>query len=147
MLKPRTNPKRCATLERRLKAVLFAFTLTIFGAQLAGYSNRAEAADVRIPAAGSCNNAQMGFCNEFTGTSYDAKSSRRMCESQKMQYLPASCPSEGRVGSCLVYKGKKTESNYVYYSSYPGTRLRGGATAASAASKQCAQLKGEWRPH
>ena len=136
-----------ASLKRNLRTAFFAFTLTVFGMSLVGCGDRSDAGYNSAPSAGSCNNAPMGFCNEFTGSSYDAKSTRRVCESQKNQFMSGTCPTESRVGACLVYKDKKTESNYVYYASYPGIRLRGGAAAVTEAAKQCVQLKGEWHPN
>ena len=136
-----------ASLKRNLRTAFFVFALTSLGMNLAGCSDRSDAGVNSAPIAGSCNNVAMGFCNEFTGSSYDAKSVRRVCESQKNQFLSGTCSTESRVGACLVYKDKKTESNYVYYASFPGIRLRDGATVVTEAAKQCAQLKGEWHPN
>ncbi len=137
-------PNGCASLKGRRRTTFFIFAMVALGGLLVGYSDRTAAADIRAPSAGSCNNAPMGFCNEFTGSSYKAARVQRSCEMQKVQYLPGACPSEGRVGACVVYKGKNSESNYIYYTNFPGMRLRGGVTVAAEAAKQCVQMKGEW---
>ena len=131
-----------------------AFTLALMAAvlQLAGCgdsgtgSSAGAGSAVAAGLAGSCNNVASGFCNEFTGSSYKPASVQRSCEAQKMLFLSGACPAEGRVGTCLVYKGKSTESYYRYYGNFPGAAVSGGA--ATAAEGQCGRaLKGEWRPH
>ncbi|MEK6696588.1 MAG: hypothetical protein AABY98_05450 [Candidatus Deferrimicrobiota bacterium] len=106
-------------------------------------------ASVATPAtiAGSCNNPASGFCNEFTGSSYKAARVKRACKGQGVVFLAGACPTEGRVGTCLVYKGRNDESRYRYYTNFPGfgTKPKGGV--AAAAESQCAKLKGEWTPN
>ena len=132
------------SLERKLPITIFAFSVMTLGVCLAGYS---ESAKAKAASAGSCNNEKMGFCNEFTGSFYKEASVQRSCATQKVKYVPGACPAKNRVGACLVYKGKDSESNYVYYTNFPGMRLRDGATVTSEAAKQCASLKGEWHPN
>lgn len=93
---------------------------------------------------GSCNNAVGGFCNEFTGSSYKAERVQRVCEGQKMTFLAGLCPTKERVGTCIVYKGKNTESQYRYYAGFPGFGITPTGGVAAEAERQCAKLKGEW---
>lgn len=95
---------------------------------------------------GSCNNTLSGFCNEFTGTAYNAAAVQKSCEQQKMTFIAGPCPAESLVGSCLVYKGQSYESSYRYFANFPGTHLTEG-TAATAAERQCTSLMGEWTPN
>lgn len=107
-------------------------------------------ASVTMPAttAGSCNNTASGFCNEFTGPSYKAERVKRACkERQGVMYLSGACPTEGRIGTCLVYKGKSTESKYRYYTNFPGFGIKPAGGVAVAAENQCTKLKGEWTPN
>ena len=92
--------------------------------------------------AGSCNNAASGFCVEYTGSSY--KDMKTVCEAQKSAFLAGACPSEGRVGSCLVHKGENSESYYRYYTGFPGFGVKPIGGIAAAAESQCTRLKGEW---
>ena len=131
---------------------LFMMMLAAAVAQLAGCSD-GDAGNSTSPSgstpatvAGSCNNAASGFCNEFTGSSYKAASVQRVCDGQKMKFQAGACPTEGRVGSCLVYKGKKTESRYRYYTNFPGFGVTPKGGVAAAAESQCSKLKGEWTP-
>lgn len=65
-----------------------------------------------------------------------------------MMFLSGACPTEGRVGTCLVNKGKSTESRYRYYTSFPGSGIVPAGGAAAAAASQCTRtLKGEWTPN
>jgi hypothetical protein len=98
------------------------------------------------PAAGSCHNAAGGFCNEFSGAAYRAERVRRSCEKQKQAFLPGACPTEGRVGACLVLRGKNTESRYLYYAAFPGYGVKPRDGVAAEAARQCTGLKGEWTP-
>ncbi len=107
--------------------------------------NAAEGAGSRI--AGSCDNAASGFCNEFTGSSYKAANVERSCKGQKMTFLTGACKTEGRVGSCLMYKGKNNESYYRYYKSYPGYGIKPKGGVAAEAERQCAKMKGAWTPN
>lgn len=106
-------------------------------------------ASVTTPAtaAGSCNNTASGFCNEFTGSSYKAAGVERACKRQGVMFLAGACPTEGRVGTCLVYKGKNTESQYRYYTNFPGSGVKPTGGVAAAAESQCTKLKGEWTPN
>ncbi|MBA3006661.1 MAG: hypothetical protein KJ900_08565 [Proteobacteria bacterium] len=97
--------------------------------------------------AGSCNNTASGFCNEFNGSSYKATNVEKSCTRQKMTFLAGTCPTEGRVGSCLMYKGKDNESYFRYYASFPGFGIKPKGGVAAAAEKQCFQMKGEWIPN
>jgi hypothetical protein len=107
--------------------------------------NVAESANAVI--AGSCNNAASGFCNEFTGSSYKAANVERSCSKQKLTYLAGACPTKGRVGSCLVYKGKNNESYYRYYASFPGFGIKPKGGVAEEAKEQCTSMKGLWIPN
>ena len=98
------------------------------------------------PTAGSCDNAASGMCVEYTGAGYTALSMQRVCESQKLAFLAGACPIEGRVGSCLVYKGKRNESHYRYYTGFPGFGIKPKGGVAAAAEEQCTSLKGGWTP-
>lgn len=96
--------------------------------------------------AGSCNNMSGGFCNEFTGIGYDAKSVEENCNKLKAgSFLAGACPTENLVGTCLMYKGQSTESYYRYYANFPGTPSVTAADAAMYAKDQCKDIKGEWR--
>lgn len=97
--------------------------------------------------AGSCNNTAIGFCSEFTGSSYKAVNVEKSCTRQKMTFLTGKCPTEGRVGSCLMYKEENNQSYYRYYTNFPGFGInpKGGVTAA--AEKQSTQMNGEWVPN
>ena len=106
--------------------------------------------DVTIlsPAAGSCNNTSGGFCNEFTGASYKIERVKKSCkEGRGIFYLAGACPTEKLVGKCVVYKGKNTESNYSYYTNFPGYGVKPAGGVAVAAKNQCNKLKGEWIPN
>ena len=107
--------------------------------------NIAESANAAI--AGSCNNTASGFCNEFTGSSYRAANVERSCNKQKMKFLAGVCPTEKRVGSCVVYKGKNSESTYRYYIGFPGFGVKPKGGVAAEAEKQCANMKGQWIPN
>jgi len=107
--------------------------------------NAAESAHAGI--AGSCENTASGFCNEFTGSSYQTANVERSCKRQKMTFLAGACPTAGRVGSCLMYKGKNNESYYRYYSRFPGLGIKPKGGAAAAAEQQCAKMKGAWTPN
>ncbi len=122
-----------------------ALTLLLAALHLAGFRVHGTSSATAAELAGSCNNVASGFCNEFTGSSYQAASVQRTCEGQKMLYLAGACPTEKRVGTCLVYQGKNTESFYRYYANFPGVTVSGGAEAA--AESQCKKLKGEWQSH
>lgn len=97
--------------------------------------------------AGSCNNTASGFCNEFTGYSYKAANVERSCKRQKMTFLTGACPTAGRVGSCVMYKGKNNESYYRYYTGFPGFGIKPKGGVAAEAEKQCANMKGLWIPN
>jgi hypothetical protein len=131
---------------------LFMMMLAAIVAQLAGCSDggagnsTSPSGSTPATVAGSCNNAASGFCNEFTGSSYKAASVQRACDGQKMKFQAGACPTEGRVGSCLVYKGKNTESRYRYYTNFPGFGVTPKGGVAAAAESQCTKLKGEWTP-
>ena len=136
-------PNDCAPLKRDWRTSLLISSLAVFGVFLLGCSARANSAS----SAGGCNNAPMGFCNEFTGSSYKAAAVQRSCEAQKLQFVPGACPAEGRVGACLVYKGKDSESNNVYYSNFPGMQHGDLANVTASAAKQCTRMKGELHPN
>jgi len=97
--------------------------------------------------AGSCNNTASGFCNDFTGSSYKAANVERSCNKQKLTFLAGACPTEKRVGSCVMYKGKNSESYYRYYTSFPGFGIKPKGGVAAEAEKQCAKMKGQWVPN
>ncbi|MDA8178112.1 MAG: hypothetical protein ACYC34_06225 [Desulfobacteria bacterium] len=97
--------------------------------------------------AGSCNNTASGFCNEFTGSSYKAERVKRSCKGQGGAFLAGACPTEGRVGTCRVNKGRNDESLYRYYKNFPGFGVKPKGGVAAAAERQCAKLKGEWTPN
>jgi len=107
--------------------------------------NVAECANSVI--AGSCNNTASGFCNEFTGSSYKAVNVEKSCKRQKTTYLAGACSTQGRVGSCLMYKGKNNESYYRYYTSFPGFGIKPKGGVAAEAEKQCTKMKGKWIPN
>jgi len=88
-------------------------------------------------AAGGRNDPKNGFCNEFGGSSYKAEGGKQA----------GGCPTEGRVGTCLVHKGRGNESRYRYYTDFPGFGVKPKGGAAVAAGRQCAKLKGEWTPN
>jgi len=94
--------------------------------------------------AGSCQNTAGGFCVEYTGADYKAMKMPRICEGQKLVFLTDACPTEGRVGSCLSFKGKNSESTFRYYNGFPGFGVKPVGGVAAAAESQCATLKGEW---
>lgn len=121
--------------------------MALAGATVAMAQGRSLAGIKSATIAGSCNNAASGFCNEFTGSSYKSASAQRVCEGQKMIFLAGACPTEGRVGSCLVYKGKSTESHNRYYTKFPGFGITPTGGVAAAAESQCTKLKGEWTPN
>lgn len=62
-------------LESLIRKIFFILVLIALANLLLGYSERASSATL----AGSCNNAKMGFCNEFTGSSYTAVTIQGMC--------------------------------------------------------------------
>jgi len=107
-----------------------------------------KAANASVTTAGSCNNASSGFCNEFTGSSYKVERVKRSCMAVKgVKYLSGACPTEGRIGTCIVYKGKNTESKYRYYKNFPGFGIKPAGGVTLAAEDQCTKLKGEWIPN
>jgi hypothetical protein len=69
---------------------------------------------------------------------------QRVCEAQQLSFLAGACPTTGRVGSCVVFKGMKSESIYRYYTGFPGVRIKPLGGVAAAATSQCITLKGEW---
>ena len=97
--------------------------------------------------AGSCGNPASGFCNEFTGSSYRAERVERTCKRQGGTFLAGACSTEGRVGTCRVYKGRNDESLYRYYKNFPGFGVKPKGGVAAAAESQCSKLKGEWTPN
>jgi len=97
--------------------------------------------------AGSCNNTAGGFCNDFTGSSYKTANVEKSCKRQMLTFLAGVCPTEGRVGSCLMYKGKNNESYYRYYTSFPGFGIKPKGGVAAEAEKQCTKMKGVWIPN
>jgi len=120
------------------------------GAACASSSGADDAAAAPAKLAGSCSNASAGFCNEFTGASYTPASVERDCKAlgAGIVFLPGACPTDSRVGTCLVRKRSSTESYYRYYASFPGTGTTTPSSAAAAAEKQCTgTLKGEWAPN
>jgi hypothetical protein len=125
---------------------LFIMILTALSLPLTGFgsdsSNSSKARPPKI--AGSCNNTASGFCNEFNGSSYKAAGVERACKGQGLIFLAGACPSEGLVGTCVVYKGKNTESRYRYYTTFPGFGIKPAGGVAAAAESQCTALKGEW---
>jgi hypothetical protein len=127
---------------RPLVALAFFFMLMLAAAvlPLAGCGGGSRSSTI----AGSCNNAASGFCVEYTGSDYKAMKMQRVCEAQKSAFLAGTCPTEGRVGSCLVYKGKNSESYYRYYTGFPGFGVKPKGGVAAAAESQCSRLKGEW---
>ena len=120
---------------------LFPFTVVLF------LSIGSVAESAGPVTAGSCNNRAGGFCNEFTGPSYKAANVEKSCTKQKMAFLAGACPAEGRVGSCIVYKGRNDESSYRYYGSFPGYGVKPKAGVVAEAEKQCSMLKGAWSPN
>ena len=99
---------------------------------------------VHATTAGSCNNAAGGFCNEFNGNSYKADRVEKSCQRQGMKFLSGACPVKEHVGSCTVFKGKNTESQYHYYSNFPGYGVKPKDGVAAEAARQCSRLKGVW---
>ena len=98
--------------------------------------------------AGSCDRPATGNCDEWTGPSWKALKTKRLCESQKGTFLPGSCPVEGRVGTCLRGKGKGDESRLIYYAAFPGYGAKFTLAAVAAQGEdQCTRLmKGVWIP-
>ena len=107
--------------------------------------NAAECANAKL--AGSCDNSASGFCNDFTGAAYKAANVEKSCKKQKLSFRAGACPTEGRVGSCLVYKGKNSESYYRYYKNFPGFGIKPKGGVSAEAQKQYANMKGEWVPN
>ncbi len=135
-----------------LHVVMVLFTVAFLS--LASFadaeSSNTTNTNVATPAtfAGSCNNGARGFCNEFTGSSYKVERVKRSCkEGNGVKYLGGACPTEGRIGTCIVYKGKNTESLYRYYKNFPGYGVKPAGGVAAAAENQCTKLKGEWIPN
>lgn len=94
--------------------------------------------------AGSCNNEAGGFCVEYTGADYQSSRVEKTCTSQKNIFIAGSCPAADRVGTCLVYKGKRSEAYYRYYSGFPGYGVTPKEGVVAAGKEQCAKLKGDW---
>lgn len=93
---------------------------------------------------GSCETTATGFCIDY-GADFKGATLERLCKSQKGEYSAGVCPAEGRVGSCLVNKGKKSVSTYRYYAGFPGFGVTPEGGAAAAAEEQCVKsIKGEW---
>ena len=93
---------------------------------------------------GSCNTTATGFCVDY-GADYKGLTLEKLCKSQKGEYSAGACPVEGRAGSCLVNKGKKTAAIYRYYPAFPGYGVSLGDGVAAAAQEQCEKsIKGEW---
>jgi len=128
--------------SRMQKSLLVALLAAVFS-----FSSWSVAASANSTIAGSCNNTAGGFCNEFTGSSYKAARVEKSCYRQNMAFLAGACPTKERVGSCLVYKGKNSESIYRYYNTFPGFGIKPKGGVAAEAEKQCAKLKGEWTPN
>ena len=96
--------------------------------------------------AGSCNSEANGFCVEYTGADYQLSRVEKSCASQKTAFIAGPCPAADRVGTCLVYKGKRSEAYYRYYSGFPGYGVTPKEGVVAAGKEQCAQLKGDWIP-
>ncbi len=110
---------------------------------LAGCSGSGGASDESI-IVGSCNTPATGFCVDY-GADYKTATLDRLCKSQKGDYSVAACPAEGRAGSCLVNKGKKSVATYRYYAGFPGYGVTPEGGAAAAAQEQCVKsIRGEW---
>jgi hypothetical protein len=75
---------------------------------------------------------------------YKADKVQTSCQRQGMKFLPGACPAQGRVGTCTVYKGKNTESQYRYYNNFPGYGIKPKDGVAAEAARQCGKLKGVW---
>jgi hypothetical protein len=103
--------------------------------------------NVQASIAGSCNNTAGGFCNEFTGSAYKTEKVQKSCQRQNMTFLAGSCPSTKQVGTCIVYQGKNSESQYHYYNNFPGYGIKPKEGVAGAAERQCGKLKGAWSPN
>lgn len=100
--------------------------------------------NVHASSAGSCNNKSGGFCNEFTGSAYKAEKVQKSCQRQNMTFTADNCPSPKQVGTCVIYQGKNTESQYRYYNNFPGYGIKPKEGVAAAAERQCDKLKGKW---
>jgi len=140
----------CPAVTRTIAyvSVLLLLFILLPPTNFACASSKISSITIPAPTAGSCNNATSGFCNEFTGSSYKIERVKKSCkEGQGVMYLVGSCPTEKRVGTCIVYKGKNTESNYRYYSNFPGYGIKPVGGVAVAAETQCTKLKGEWIPN
>lgn len=132
-----------------LVMLLGALACTSCSSSSSGADN-ADAAAAPATLAGSCNNAGSGFCNEFTGSGYTAAGVEKDCNAlgAGIVFLPAACPTDSRVGTCLVRKGTSTESYYRYYANFPGGGTATPTSAAAAGEKQCTgTLKGGWTPN
>lgn len=126
-----------------MQTLLHLFVLAV----LLSFPSWSFAGNPNILFAGSCNNTASGFCNEFTGSSYKSANVEKSCTRQKNTFLAGTCPTEGLVGSCLMYKGKNNESYYRYYANFPGSGIKPKGGVAPEAEKQCARMKGEWIPN
>ncbi len=125
-------------------SVLAAAVLPLAGCG-GGTSSPATAGVTTPTIAGSCNSPASGFCNEFTGASYKPAGVERACKRPGVEFLAGACPTEGQVGTCLVFKGQNTESYYRYYTGFPGSGVTPAGGAAAEAERQCTRsLKGEW---
>ena len=129
-------------MQKLFHASVLVAILSFSGWSFAGSPNNSNAV-----IAGSCNNTASGFCNEFTGASYKSANVEKSCKRQKMKFLAGACPTEDMVGSCLMYKGKSSESSYRYYPGFPGFGIKPKSGVVAEAERQCVKMKGEWIPH
>ncbi len=105
-------------------------------------SSQSPAASTNI--AGSRQNEAGGFCVEYTGADYQSARVEKTCTSQKNAFIAGACPAGGRVGTCVVYKGKRSEASYRYYSGFPGYGITPKEGVVVASQDQCGKLKGAW---
>ncbi len=98
--------------------------------------------------AGSCYVEATGNCSEWLGSDWARLTMDRLCVSQKGSFTAgAACPTTNLVGSCLRDRGKKSESRFFFYTSFPGYGVKLTPDAvAEAGNEQCTKfMKGEWR--
>lgn len=130
-------------MRRHSKTVTASF-LTITSSLLMASCSGSGGASSEDLIVGSCNTTATGICIDY-GEKYEGLTLERLCKSQKGEYSAGACPVEGRAGSCLVRKDKKSDATYRYYSGFPGYGVALGDGVAAVAKEQCVNsIKGEW---
>jgi len=91
------------------------------------------------PQAGSCLTQAIGVCQDFHGAGHSPNEVQATCGMQQLRYARGACPTEARLGTCLLFDGQPIASRLRYYQRF--------APGADGARQQCeGKLGGRWQP-